>query len=637
MLLVIESPNKIKKIKSYITAQILATVGHFKDLPSDAMGVDLDTYAPTFILDTGKADRIKQIIAAAKGQDVYIATDPDREGYAIGTHVFDEVEKIAKSCHRLEIHEITQKGIDDAMKKAIPWASTNKGLYDAFLGRRVGDRVVGYILSPIASNKLKGKFSVGRVQAPAVRLCVEREREIRNFKSDPFYVVSITLEKSETLFTANHKSGNLTDKAKAEAILQAVTGAATAEILKVETKETKQNPKAPFTTVDMQAAASAQLKISPEVAMKLAQQLFEVGLISYHRTDSVRIADEFIADIRAHVGKSLGPAYLPKTPNTYKSKNSQAEAHEAIRPTNMHRSGAIHELITKEGLGPDHERLYTLIYRRTVASQMAPAVYDSTTVDIQCAGEPFKATGRVMKFDGFLKVYSETKEDDTEDDNNQRLPVLVNDEVVPKIGQKLDEKQTKPPGRYSEATLVKALEKHGIGRPSTYASIMGTIKARGYIEIKKAKIHATPISEKLYDYLAQDHPWVIDLEMTKKMEEYLDKVESGEASWIKFVKAVHGKMDFARPAQRAAGAGGVYPPSPAQLKFGEDLSKKHCKEIPKEALESSKVMSAFIDGLLGKADNGESKSASAGKTTPGKKAASKPRSGAKKAVKTKMI
>ncbi|KAB0668354.1 type I DNA topoisomerase [Oryzomonas sagensis] len=607
MLLVIESPNKIKKIKSYINAQILATVGHFKDLPTDAMGVDLDTYAPTFILDKGKADRIRQIKTAAKGQDVYIATDPDREGYAIGTHVFDEVRKIARSIHRLEIHEITQKGIDEAMKKSIPWENTNSGLYDAFLGRRVGDRVVGYILSPIASNALKGRFSVGRVQAPAVRLCVEREREIRTFNPEPFYVVSITLQKDEVAFAAKHRGGNLTDKAKAEAILLAVTAARTADILKVETKETRQNPKAPFTTVDMQAAASSQLKISPEIAMRLAQQLFEAGLISYHRTDSVRIADEFIADIRNHVGRSLGPSYLPKAPNSYKSKNSQAEAHEAIRPTHMHPTGDIHGVVSKEGLGADHEKLYTLIYRRTVASQMAAAVYDSTTVEIGCAGEPFRATGRVMKFDGFLKVYSEVREGDKDDeDDNQRLPPLVTGETVEKTGQKLDEKQTKPPGRYSEATLVKALEKHGIGRPSTYASIMGTIKARNYIVVKKGKIHATDVAERLFDFLAKDHPWIIDLELTRKMESYLDKVEGGDASWVTFVKGVHSKMKFARPPQRAAaGPGGVYPPSPAQLKFGTDLAKKHDREIPKDALESSRAMSAFIDGLLGKTAPGD--------------------------------
>jgi DNA topoisomerase-1 len=617
MLLVIESPNKIKKIKSYLSAQILATVGHFKDLPSDAMGVDLDTYAPTFILDNSKSDRIKQIKEAAKGQDVYIATDPDREGYAIGTMVYDEINRLAKSCHRLEIHEITKKGIDDAMKKSTLWINTNSGLYNAFLGRRVGDRIVGYILSPIASNTLKGKFSVGRVQAPAVRLCVEREREIRSFKPEPFWVISITLDKDGMPFTALHKGGNFTDKAKAEAILNAVTGMKSAEILKVETKETRQNPKTPFTTVDMQAAASSQLRISPEASMKLAQQLFEAGLISYHRTDSVRIADEYIAEIREHLKKYLGPAYLPKSPNSFKSKNSQADAHEAIRPTHMHGLGEIPRIISKEGLKVDHERLYTLIYRRTVASQMAPAVYDSTTIDIQCADESFKASGRIMKFDGFLAIYSEAKEGD-EDDDNQKLPVLENGETVPKIGQKLDEKQTKPPGRYSEATLVKALEKYGIGRPSTYAPIIGTIKARNYITIQKGKIHATDVAEKLYDFLMKDHPWVIDLELTKKMEEYLDKVEYGNASWITFVKGVHGKMGFSRPTQRAAGGSdGVCPPTLPQLKYAQSLSKQHGKPIPDDAMKSSRTMSAFIEELLGKG-NSRSKPA-AGSASAGRK------------------
>lgn len=619
MLIVIESPNKVKKLTSFISgAKILATVGHFKDLPANEMGVDLDSYAPSFVMDSGKKDRIRHIISAAAGQDVYIATDPDREGFAIGTHVFDEIRKTAKSCHRLELYEITQKGVDDAMKKSIPWASTNAGLYDAFLGRRVGDRVVGYILSPIASNALKGKFSVGRVQAPAVRLCVEREREIRNFKPEPFYVVAITLQKDEIRFTAAHRGGNFTDQAKAELILKAVTGATTAELLKVETKETKQNPKAPFTTVDMQAAASSQLKISPEIAMKLAQQLFEAGLISYHRTDSVRIADEFIAEIRAYMGKALPPAYLPKTPNIHKSKNSQADAHEAIRPTHLHRRADIPALIAKEGLGPDHERLYNLIFLRTIASQLSPAVYDSTTADLQCAGEPFRATGRVMKFDGFLRVYSEVKED--EEDDNQKLPPLVNGETLPKLGQELVEKKTKPPGRYSEASLVKALEKNGIGRPSTYASIMGTIKARNYIEIRKGRVHATEVAERLFDYLATAHPWVIDLAMTKKMEEYLDKVESEGAFWVEFVKGLHERMAFVRPVPRvAAGAGGVFPPSEKQLKYGEDLARKAGKPIPPEALISSKGMSAFIDGLLAKPTGSGSGGKAAAKKSPVKK------------------
>jgi DNA topoisomerase-1 len=605
MLLVIESPNKIKKIREYLRAQVLATVGHFKDLPDDSMGVDLDTYAPTFVVDSGKKERIQQIRIAAKGEDVYIATDPDREGFAIGTMVYEEISHIARSCHRLEIHEITKKGIDEALKKSTLWSETNSGLYHAFLGRRVGDRLVGYILSPIASRKLGGKFSVGRVQAPAVRLCVEREREIRSFVPSPYYVVSIILEKSGTQFTAGHKGGNTPDKAKAEAILQSVSSAPSADVTSVATKETRQKPKSPFTTVDMQAAASSQLKLSPETAMKLAQQLFEAGLISYHRTDSVRIADDFIADIRTHVGKTFGTNYLPKSPNSYKSKNSQAEAHEAIRNSTMHDLAAIPGIISQEKLGADHERLYTLIYRRVVASQMAAAVYDSTTVELDCAGEPFKATGRIMKFDGFLALYNEVRETDEEDDN-QKLPDLVNGESVLKIGQKLDEKQTKPPGRYSEATLVKALEKHGIGRPSTYASIMGTIKARGYITILKGKVHASGIAEKLYDFLVKEHSWVIDLELTRKMEEYLDKVESGAASWITFAKGVHSKMKFAKPVPRAAaGSGGINPPSEAQLKYAQSLSKQHSLPIPEEALQSSRAISEFIGNMLNRGGQGE--------------------------------
>ncbi|MFZ4859275.1 MAG: type I DNA topoisomerase [Desulfuromonadaceae bacterium] len=598
MLLVIESPNKIKKIKEYLSAQVLATVGHFKDLPDDSMGVDLDTYAPTFVMDIGKKERIQQIKAAAKGQDVYIATDPDREGYAIGTMVFEEVRNIARSCHRLEIHEITKKGIDDAMKKSTLWSVTNSGLYHAFLGRRVGDRLVGYILSPIASRKLGGRYSVGRVQAPAVRLCVEREREIRSFVPSPFYVVSIMLEKKYLNFTASHKGGNTTDKAKAEAIVQSITSAQSADIMNVATKETKQKPKAPFTTVDMQAAASSQLKLSPEISMKLAQQLFEAGLISYHRTDSVRIADDFIAEVRDHVGKTFGKNYLPKFPHVYKSKNSQSEAHEAIRNSRMHDLAEIPGIITKEKLGADHERLYTLIYRRVVASQMSLAVYDSTAVEINCAGEPFKASGRIMKFDGFLAIYNEVKETDEEDDN-QKLPDLVNGETVTKVGQKLEDKLTKPPGRYSEATLVKALEKHGIGRPSTYASIMGTIKARSYISIVKGKVHASSLAEKLFDFLVKDHSWVIDLELTKKMEEYLDKVEAGTASWTTFAKGVHSKMKFVKPAQRTAAVpGGINPPSEAQLKFAQSLSKQHSVLIPDEALKSSKAISEYIGKVL---------------------------------------
>lgn len=631
MLVVIESPNKIKKIKSFLkSAEIMATVGHFMDLPEDKMGVDLTSYTPTFVYTKNRDGSDKggkvsaQLRKFAKGNDVYIATDPDREGYAIGTMAYNEIKSIAKTIHRLEIHEITKKGLDEAFKKAVPFDQTNHGSYDSFLGRRVGDRVVGYVLSPIAKAALKSKLtqiqglqpgykiSVGRVQAPAVRLTVVREREIRDFKSSNFWVISISLDKTGTVFEAGHKNGNFTDENAAKAAFAAVSSANTAKILKVETKETKQNPKAPFSTVELQVTANSQLKIAPERAMAIAQELFEHGLISYHRTDTVRIADEFIKEIRDHVTGSMGPAYLPPTPNQFTSKNSQADAHEAIRPTHMHALGDISKIISGEGLGSDHERVYALIYKRTVASQMAPAVYDSTSVDIECGGEPFKANGRVLKFEGFLSLYNEAKDDEDQGEGDQKLPVLTDNENVAKVGQKNDTRQTKPPGRYTEGSLVKALEKHGIGRPSTYASIMGTIKARSYIQIVKGKIHATQVGEVLYDYLAVEHPWVIDLDLTKRMEEYLDQVENAKANWISFVKGVHSKMNFAQPSGGGSGNGA---PTEGQLRYAKTLSEKNGIEIPAEAMAGFAAMSEWLKSVSGVDLNGQNnpKSGSASK------------------------
>ena len=413
-IIVIESPNKIKKLKQLTGLATFATVGHFKDLPRDQMGVDLQTYAPTFVLDDGKKDSLARIKAAAKGSCVYIASDPDREGYAIGTMVYDEIRKVAAECRRLEIREITEAGIKAAMSAAVPFEKTNKGLYDAFLGRRVGDRIVGYCLSPLANREIphdKGSaFSVGRVQSPAVRLVVDREREIRNFKPEPFFIVSIELEKGSK-FIAAYQGGKFEKKPDAEAIIAKIRSAATARAEKVEKKEMTQRPKAPFTTVDMQAAASAQLGLAPERAMQLAQQLFEVGLISYHRTDSVRLAPEFIQEARAFIGANIGPEYVPATPQEHKSKKSQAEAHEAIRPTHLHPYTETAGLITKEGLTEDHKKLYELIYRRALASQMAAAVFDSVLYVFDCCGELFRATGRTLKFLGYLKLWRDSAEE----------------------------------------------------------------------------------------------------------------------------------------------------------------------------------------------------------------------------------
>lgn len=620
MVIIIESPNKIKKIREITKANVLATVGHFKDLPSDEMAVNLETYEPVFRITEGKSDVIRKIRAAAKGEDVYIASDPDREGYAIGTHVYEEIRSVARSIKRAEIHEITEKGVRAAIAAAVPFDQTNKGLYHAFLGRRVGDRLVGYLLSPLACTALHGKYSVGRVQSPAVRLVVEREREIRSFKPEPFWTLAIILEKEAKSFKASHIAGKFSDHNLAVAACAAIQGATLARVLSVETVERRQNPKPPFTTVDLQVAANSQLKIAPERAMQIAQQLFEAGLITYHRTDSTRLADEFIQEIRQHIGASLGAAYLPANPTVHKSKNSQAEAHEAIRPTHMHDLSEVSEMIRKEGLGHEHARVYELIFRRAVASQMAPAVYDATTALFDCAGEQFKATGKVQKFNGFLAIYAETVESDKEGDGDQDLPALTKGEDVTKTGEELAEKKTKAPARYTEGSLIKELERLGIGRPSTYAAIMAVIKQRGYVTVQKSKLQAEPPGEALIDHLVQTVPWVVEYDMTRKMESYLDRVESGDgASWQLFAKTVHSKMGFRKPAARGGSDGA---PSPAALKYAQDIASKKGLTLPEDAETNGAVVRAFLDQH---AKRSASSKASEPAPSKGRKAPAKPR------------
>lgn len=633
-LIVIESPNKIKKLRPLCKgADIVATVGHFKDLPEDDFGIDRSSLDPVFVYSTGKKEIATRLNTECKGKRVYIATDPDREGFGIAMHVFEEVKKGAAEIYRLEIHELTAKGVAEAMKKSVPFLKTNLHLYDAFLGRRIGDRVVGYTLSPIASNELKGRFSVGRVQSPAVRLVVEREREIRAFVSEPYWVVSVLLEKG-VQFKAFHVSGNIKDEAEGVRILDLVTAATEAIIEKVEEKTVQQSPKAPFTTVDLQATASGKLGFSPEKTMQLAQALFETALTSYHRTDSARIADEIIAEIRTEVGRSLGKDYLSAVPRIYKSKNSQADAHEAIRPTHIHPLSECAKAVAAEGLTSDHAKLYELIYRRTVASQMSNAVFDTTTVHVDVVGEKFKAKGRVQKFDGFLAVYKEdeaggkketpgilggTSEssgkgsgEDVDDEKDQALPVLTAGEHVRKIGQEADKKATKPPKRYTEGSLVKSLEKAGIGRPSTYASIMKTIKTRGYVDVAKGKLHATPSGETIVDYLLKQHGWAIDFDMTRNMEDQLDDVEEGKADWKTFIRDLLSRMDgYMTGSYVSAGStvgmggsagnpGGIFGPSPKQVALAEKLSKEHGEPIPESVKTDRRELSAWIDSMLKK-------------------------------------
>lgn len=603
-IIIVESPNKIKKIREITGSNVVATAGHFADMPQNSMGLDMETYQPEFVINPDKKDNIEKLLAACEGEKVYIASDADREGYAIGMMVYKRIKDAADECWRLEIREITEKGIAEAMAAAVRWEETNYKFYDSFLGRRVADRLSGYILSPLASSTLKGKFSVGRVQSPAVRIIVDREREIRNFKPKAYFTVSAKLSNDGKPFVAKFAGYPGEDDSFPERNLamEAIGEAGMAKYATVELVERKvvnRGPKAPFTTVDLQAAASISLSISPEKSMQLAQGLFEAGLITYHRTDSVRLSDEFVAEAVEFVTKELGADYVPEKPKKH-SSNSQAEAHEAIRPTHLHELNKINGMIKEAGLTGDHEKLYTLIMKRAIASMMADATFDSTGYVFDIGGLPFKALGSVPKFDGWQALYKEDVEDDQEE-KGQLLPDLAQGDTVEKLSIDIEEKQTKAPGRYSEASLVKQLEKMGIGRPSTYASIIGRIKSAGYVEIEKKKLKSTEHGERLIDFLNENgYSWIIDYKTTANMEEYLDKVAESEdgATWQQFARETHEKMNFFIPEQREPRE--IKPPSEKQIELAKSISEKKGINLPQSTLENSFEMSKWLEKNMGK-------------------------------------
>ncbi|WP_457636467.1 type I DNA topoisomerase [Persephonella sp.] len=581
-IVIVESPKKAREIQKYLGKDysVKATVGHFKDLPEKEMGVDLKTFKPKFIIKSPNHRKmLSQIKKLSQDAEVFIATDPDREGYAIGYFMYEELKKKAKDIKRAEFHEITPKHIKEIIKKAPKFEETNFGLFEAFLGRRVGDRIVGYILSPIASKEIGGRFSVGRVQSPAVRLVVEREREILAFKPTPYYVLSAVLEKDGIQFVSFYEKQRLENKELAEKIYSDIKNEKTAVVIDIQKKQVKQSPKPPFTTSVLQQTANSQLRFSPEKTMMLAQDLFENGLITYHRTDSVRISDEAVKNIRKFIKEHFGQEYLPPKAKRYKSKNSQADAHEAIRITNFVPLEKQKQLIQEKGLTEDHFKLLKLIYQRTVASQMKEAVYERTTAKFDIKGYTFKTTGSVIAFDGYKKVYNIEDKEDT-----QKLPPLKKGEAVKKVDQKLEEKWTKPPPRYTEGSLVKKLEELGIGRPSTYATIMKTIKDRGYVVKEGNALKPTEAAYELIDYLDKKYHWVVDYDFTKRMEQFLDYVEQKKKDWKEFVKQLYEKT-------QSSGRAVI---SKKMLDYALDLAKKHGKDIS-DILENPEELKKFID------------------------------------------
>jgi DNA topoisomerase-1 len=569
-LVVVESPAKAKTITKYLgnDFSVMASYGHIKDLPEKGLGVDIEHgFEPTYevIPDSKKRNNqktVRELKAAAKAAEIiYLAADPDREGEAICQHLKEELigKNENKPVFRLMFNEITKEAIKAAVQDP---KSVDSNLYDAQQARRVLDRLVGYQVSPMLNRRLGGgrvALSAGRVQSVALRIVVQREREIQAFTATEYWTFAARLaaklppEFTAALFSIEGKTlktGEF-DKAKKNEIhigdeksakaLEAELKAIKAWVVSnVATKERKRNPVPPFITSTLQQEAARKLSFPVKKTMQIAQKLYEgielgkqegsVGLITYMRTDSTRVADTALAEVREFIQGQYGADKLPEKPNVYKTKKAAQDAHEAIRPTAVSRTP---ESLAKF-LEKDELALYRLIWQRFVASQMVPALFDATTIEIE-AGEKFvfRATGTVLRFQGFLAVYEEGKDEkDTEDDELAlKLPLVAKGDTLDCKELNTTQSFTKPPARYTEATLVKALEEQGIGRPSTYATILSVIQTRNYVEKKEGRFHPTELGSVVADVLADNFTELFNASYTAALESQLDDIEEGKLNW----------------------------------------------------------------------------------------------------------
>jgi len=557
-LMIVESPAKAKTIGKYLGRdwKVVASVGHVRDLIPENGSIDVnDNFRPAWQIMPGKEKVIREIVDQVKKADaVYLASDPDREGEAIAWHILailNEKKALAERVvNRVAFHEITKNAILAELEKP---RQIDQNLVDAYLVRRALDYLIGFNLSPVLWKKSIGK-SAGRVQSVAVRLLVDREKEIEAFNPVEYWSLDAACEAHNAKFNARlarfdgEKIEKLSIKNKemADRILAALVGAKALTVAAVERKQVQRRPYAPFTTSTLQQEAARKLHFSSKRTMSAAQKLYEAGFITYMRTDSTNLAADAVAEIRAAISKSYGAAYIPAAPNVYakKQKNAQ-EAHEAIRPTN---AGAVEAAVDDR----DGARLYELIWKRAMASQMTNAVFDSVAADLEYKNAAFRATGQTLVFDGFLKVYKEDSDDD-EDEENAKLPPLAVGDKVGVLEFIPEQHFTMPPPRYTEASLVKKLEELGIGRPSTYASIMSTIVDRGYVEIDKSRrfiptIGGWLVAAFLSNYFGQ----LIETDFTAKTEDAMDDVSNGAAAglkvlsgfWAPFAKWVDAAKDI---------------------------------------------------------------------------------------------
>ena len=558
-LVIVESPAKASTIKKYLGPgfEVKASIGHVKDLPKATIGIDIEhDFQPQYVVIDKKKKIIAEIKAAAKkASRVLLAPDPDREGEAIAWHIADEIRSSNSNIHRVMFNEITKKAVLEAIQHPLELDAKK---YESQQARRVLDRLVGYQISPILWTKVRRGLSAGRVQSVAVRLLVEREEEIKAFQTEEYWTVEVQVEGpnpppfSARVVKIDGEKPVLASEEHATLALEKIRQAAL-RVLSVERKDRKKNPPAPFITSRLQQEASSKLRFSPKRTMGLAQRLYEglelgaegpTGLITYMRTDSTRISDDAVRDVRTLIASRFGAAHLPAEPNIFKSKKSAQDAHEAIRPTLLdHDPERVRALLIDSGAGRDARetedlvKLYTLIWNRFVACQMTPAVFDQTTIEIEAGQVGLRASGQVMRFPGFLDVYAESQEDAGADDSsNGILPDVKEGESLRVVGENPEQHFTQPPPRFSEATLVRELEEKGIGRPSTYAAILSTVQDRGYAEIREGRLAPTELGVVVNGLLVKSFPDILNTDFTAQMEEQLDQVEEGVVDWIKLLR-----------------------------------------------------------------------------------------------------
>ncbi|MBO4293925.1 MAG: type I DNA topoisomerase [Alphaproteobacteria bacterium] len=553
-LVVVESPAKAKTINKYLGSdyKVLASFGHIRDLPSKDGSVEPDkNFEMTWELSAGGKKRLNDIITALKDADTLIlASDPDREGEAIAWHILEELtarKKIAgKKIERVVFHEITKSAVTEAIKNP---RQIDENLVSAYMARRALDYLVGFTLSPVLWRKLPGSKSAGRVQSVALRLICDRENEIENFKSEEYWTVDVDLLTQTKALICSHLinlDGKKLEKFDLNTEEKALEAKAKIEaqnfhIASVERKQTNRYPAPPFTTSTLQQEAARKLHFSAKKTMQLAQKLYEDGYITYMRTDAVNLSNEAISACREAIEKYFGAPYLPKSPKIYKTKSKNAqEAHEAIRPSDVMNTPK--KMETK--LDGDSYRLYELIWKRTVACQMSPALLDKVTIDSASSDNLIllRANGQVIAFDGFLKLYQESTDDNTDDEDNRILPNVSEGENVDKGDIKTEQHFTAPPPRFTEASLVKKLEELGIGRPSTYASIIAVLQERKYVKVEKLRFIPEDRGRIVTVFLENYFKKYVEYDFTAQLEEFLDDVSNGEMDWKKLLSGFWAKF-----------------------------------------------------------------------------------------------